>query len=150
MGKCCDYNYLTGKARGCLSGEGCNKRVISGKRRKSFGFSSKDKMPKEFKAATRPSPVTFHPKKDDKPWLDAYEKERLRKKLSQEKTKETLQGRQRAVLLAYKTEHNVSNKDIAEMIGVHSSTVQKWSCEYKNANWELLAKIGITKPEGLE
>lgn len=146
MGKCCDYNYITGKARGCPAGDGCTKRLIGSKKRY---------VPSLFAASAKAKPVPPEPKKKGRPRRELppdvkpYERERVLRHMAAEEFKERAQGRQRAAILAYKEEHNATYKDIATQIGVYKSTVQKWCCEYAPANWELLAKIGIQRPEGL-
>ena len=149
MGKCCDYNYITGKVRGCPSGEGCTKREFGAKRRYSMSITSA-KHAENAKKAAISSKKMGRPRKELPPGVKPYDRERVRRRMATEEFKAIARGRQRAAILAYKMEHNASYKDIAGMIGVHESTVQKWCNEYKPANWELLGKIGITKPEGLD
>jgi DNA-binding XRE family transcriptional regulator len=70
--------------------------------------------------------------------------------MASEAYKAKAQGRQRAAILEYKIKNTATYEDMAELIGVHKSTIEKWCNENRPANWELLAKIGIQKPEGLD
>lgn len=150
MGKCCDYNYITGKVRGCPAGEGCERRDIGAKRRYTLSFASKEKHRENSKKASITANGIGRPKGKETSELEEYDKERLRKKRAREANRAKLQGRQRAVIMEYKIANNASCRDIAERIGIHESTVQKWCNEYQPARWDLLEKIGIKKPEGLD
>jgi hypothetical protein len=146
MGKCCDYNYVTGKARRCPAGDGCTKRLIGSKKRY---------VPSLFAASEKAKPDPPEPKKKGRPRRELppdvkpYDRERVRRRMAREEHKKMANGRQRASIMAYKDANNATYKDIAAQLGVNESTIQKWCCEYVPANWELLAKIGIQRPEGL-
>ena len=147
MGKCCDYNYVTGKVRGCPAGDGCTKRLTGSKKRYA---------PSLFAASAKAKPDPSEPKKKGRPRRELppdvkpYDRERVRRRIASEEYKAKAQGRQRAAIVEYKIKNNATYEDIANLIGVHKSTVQKWCNEYKPANWALLETIGIHKPEGLD
>lgn len=148
VGKCCDYNYLTGKARGCPGGEGCVRRELG--TRKKYGLSiTTAKHAANSKKASIESKKIGRPRKSAEELDDTRARELERKRKAAEEYRAIAQGRQREAIMAYKAQHNASSRDIADLIGVNPSTVQKWCTEYVPAKWELLEKIGITKPEGL-
>lgn len=149
MGKCCDYNYVTGQVRGCPAGAGCVRRQLGTRRKFVFGIAS-PKHADNSKKATIVSKKIGRPRKSEEELEETHAKQLERKRQAAEEYRAKAQGRQRAVLMEYKVQNNASCRDIADRIGVNPSTVQKWCTEYKAANWELLAKIGIKKPEGLE
>ena len=63
------------------------------------------------------------------------------------KTKARWQGRQTAAIKGWKAVHGMTYEMMAEKIGVDSTTVMKWANEANNADWALLAKLGIERPE---
>lgn len=141
MGKCCDYNYITGMVRGCPAGNGCTQRLIGAKRKYAPLAYTSPKHVDSAKKAAIASKTIGRPK--------GYGLEpRIRRQKITENLRAEMQGRQREAILAYKMEHNASSQDIAELIGVHPSTVQKWCNEVRPARWDLLAKLGIQKPKG--
>jgi len=101
------------------------------------------------KKATIASKKMGRPRKELPLDVKPYDRERIRRRMASEAYKAKAQGRQRAAILEYKIKNNATYADISSLIGIHESTVQKWCNEYKPANWELLAKIGIQRPEGL-
>ena len=149
MGKCCDYNYLTGQVRGCPAGNGCTRRVFGTRRKFTLSLTSA-RHAENSKKAVIESKQVGRPRKTAAELSDAHAKELERKRQAAEAYRAKAQGRQREALMAYKVQHNASSKDIAKLIGANASTVQKWCTEYIPAKWDLLEKIGITKPEGLE
>lgn len=149
VGKCCDYNYLTGKARGCPGGEGCVRREFGTRRRFSLSITSA-KHADHSKKSSIESKKIGRPRKSAEELDDTRARELERKRKAAEKYRAIAQGRQREAIMAYKAQHNASSKDIATLIGVNPSTVQKWCTEYIPAKWDLLAKIGIKKPKGLD
>lgn len=148
MGKACDYNYITGRVRGCPAGAGCFRRELGTRRKSSLSITSAKHADHAKKAAIESKKIG-RPRKSEKELEETYARQLERKRQAAEKYRGKAQGRQRAALMEYKAQHNASCRDIAEKIGVNPSTVQKWCTEYVPAKWELLEKIGITKPEGL-
>ena len=149
MGKCCDYNFVTGKVRGCPAGEGCNRREYGPRRRYTFSFGTPQNAENARKSSIT-SGKSGRPRKPPEELDEKQAKQLERKRLAAEACRAKAQGRQREVLMAYKAKHNVSCADIAYKIGVNPSTVQKWCTEYMPARWDLLEKIGIQKPEGID
>ena len=149
MGKGCDYNYLTGKVRGCPAGNGCIRREYGTRRRFSLSITSA-KHAEHSKKATIESKKIGRPRKPAEELDDTRARDLERKRRAAEEFRAIAQGRQREAIVAYKVQHNASSRDIAELVGVNPSTVQKWCTEYIPAKWDLLAKIGIKKPDGLD
>lgn len=67
-----------------------------------------------------------------------------------ERNQEALGGKQREAIIAYKKSHGLSNRLLAKKLGVPESRIAKWVSEYYRADWDLLASIGIEKPEGVD
>lgn len=149
MGKACDFNYITGQVRGCPAGTGCVRRELGTRRKFVFGIAS-SKHADNAKKATIESKKIGRPRKSAEELDDTRARELERKRKAAEEYRAIAQGRQREAIMAYKAQHNASSRDIADLIGVNPSTVQKWCTEYVPARWDLLEKIGITKPEGLD
>lgn len=139
-GKNCNYTYITGHSRGCPAGKGCihhtNPKAVA----------SITENPKE------PKPL-YTEKKNKRPPArspeEAYEREKERRREASREFREKAHGRQKSVILAYKAQTGDSNYEISKKIGISESSIQKWITEYKPANWDKLAIIGVMKPEGL-
>ena len=138
-GKWCRYNDMTGHVRGCQAGLGCLRHTNP-----SAAGSVEEVLSGQ-----------SH-KKPSKPWRppagspeEAYEREKVRRKAAAQEYKAKANGRQRAVIIAYKEATGDSNYEISKKIGISEGRVQKWITEYAPANWDKLAIIGISKPEGL-
>ncbi len=143
-GRGCNYSEVNGHIRGCPSGNGCTRRQYGKKKRRpsafSFGSSSSTETQR-----TAPSP-----KKPPETKEEYNARRRLEKQQSVERIRSRLNGRQKAVIKAYKDETGYTNRKISELLGVSESTVQKWASEFQSANWDLLKTLGITKPEGID
>lgn len=136
FGKCCNYSIITGHSRGCHAGAECTR--YDGPPRtppKQKAHLSPEEQKKERRTAMTPE--------------EAYEREKAKKRERAKRYRAKAQGRQRSAIAAYKAETGYSNNKIALLLGIPESRVQKWSYEYGPADWDLLAKIGIIKPEGL-
>ena len=138
-GRNCNYNYITGKLRGCPAGNGCIQHT-GGKHAPPASKKSAEVNPKEAKPKQKKPVMTPE---------EAYERDKARKRENARLLREKSQGRQRAAIMAYKEATGDSNYEISKKIGVSESVVQKWTIEYSPANWEKLAILGIEKPEGL-
>lgn len=149
MGKACDFNYITGKVRGCPAGNGCVRRELGTRRKFVFGVVS-PKHADNSKKATIESKKIGRPRKPPEELEETHAKRLERRRNAAEAYRAIAKGRQRDAIMAYKVANNASCKDIADRIGVNPSTVQKWCTEYVPARWDLLEKIGITKPEGVD
>lgn len=147
-GSWCSYSDVVGHTRGCPSGEGCTQKLV-GKRlyNPNIFLNDKNLNYEEYEKRIR---SLEERKKKEKP---VVEKERLsnaeRKRRDAKKNRELAQGRQRAVLLEYKKENNLTTRMLADILGLSETTVDKWLTEYSKANWKLLSTIGVQKPEGL-
>ena len=142
-GRCCNYYSATGKLRGCPAGNGCFHHTQGKEKRLSAMSALSDLLSKK---QEKPK------KKPKKPQLtpeEMYEREKQRKWEAAIRFQEYAQGRQKAAIQAYKDATGDSNYKIAQKIGVGESTVAKWLNEYVAANWDKLAILGISKPEGL-
>lgn len=148
-GKCCDFNYLTMQSRGCPAGDGCVRREYGMRRKFNLSITGA-KHAENSKRSSIESKKIGRPRKDIEELDDAHARELRRKRKAAEEYRAIAQGRQREAIMAYKAQHNASSRDIATLIGVNPSTVQKWCTEYVPAKWDLLAKIGIQKPEGID
>lgn len=129
-GMVCNYLLVTGNRRGCDAGQNCE-RYITGKRLSTIDNSI-------FRGAPPPPPK---PKKK----VDYYEQ----KKKYRERTQAIYQGRQHDAIKEYCGRTGWSYTQIAKALGVSQTTVAYWAKEYCPANWTLLAKLGIQKPEGV-
>ena len=140
FGKICNYSSIVGHMRGCHAGAECTK--YSGPPRQK---------PDPIKEATpkAPPPPTPHRPKGMSP-EEAYARDQAARKRRIQRNRERLQGRQKAAIVAYKEETGMTNAMIAYAIGVKESRVQRWCNEYIEADWELLSKVGIEKPEGID
>ena len=85
--------------------------------------------------------------KPPKPTEDQASKWRSGKAKTAAKTKARWQGRQTAAIKGWKAAHGMTYEDMAELLNVDSTTVMKWANEANNADWALLAKLGIKQPE---
>lgn len=139
-GRNCNYNYLTGKLRGCPAGFGCIHHTNPSYSPKTESKTATISQKETHKKRGRPSTMTQE---------EAYEREKERRRKAAREFREKSQGRQRAVLLAYKEATGENNYEIAEKIGISESRFRKWLTEYAPANWDKLAIIGVEKPEGL-
>ena len=148
FGKWCRFNDVTGSIRGCPAGQGCT-RYAAGPKKHSPNYAAfehpipekKQKDVEKPQKQKRPPPMTPE---------EAYERTKARKRQLAKEFHAKAQGRQRAVLLAYKQEHGYSNYDLSIKLGVCESTINRWVTEYVPADWEKLATIGIEKPKELE
>ena len=139
-GKCCNYSIIEGHSRGCRAGTECIR--YSGPPRQKAA-PPKTEPRKEAASVSKPHrPHGLTPE-------EAYERDKIRKQERIKKNRERLHGIQKAALTAFKEETGYTNRKIAEMLGVKESRIQFWCNEYAEADWELLGKIGITKPEGI-
>lgn len=143
-GLCCSYSDITGHIRGCKAGEGCTRRVL-GKMAKSV---------KEMTYSEREAQASAESRKNQRPTstppdYDRAEHERQRVQKRTKSFREKVQGRQRAAIVEYKKAHGLSNRALATELGITETRVAKWVAEYSRADWELLATIGIQRPEGL-
>ena len=148
-GKCCNYFEVKHERRGCPAGNGCKRRAMRPGKRPSTQLA-----PIEKPAAARSTPKTVaeESKGQRRTALtpeEAYERDKARVKQKAIEYREKAQGRQRAALADYKQRTGDSNYQISLKIGISESTVRKWCIEYKPANWEKLAILGIKRPEGL-
>lgn len=145
-GKWCRYNDVTGHMRGCPAGEGCI-RYSNGPAKHIPNAS-----PFASAYAKKQTVADSKPKKEKKPAQtpeERYEKSKIRKRELAQEYRAKAKGKQRAAILAYKEEHGYSNRDMSFKLGVCESTINKWVTEYVPADWDVLAKVGIQKPEGL-
>lgn len=146
-GLCCGYSDAVKHVRGCKAGTGCTqKKPLDGKKpRRSISFGNpnpnKTLTPKPKAAPKTPRKITEEKSKAE------YERERQQK--AAEQYRNIAKGRQRAVILEYKNLHKLSNRALSEKLGVSESRAAKWVSEYIAADWDLLATIGIQRPEGL-
>lgn len=85
--------------------------------------------------------------KAPKPSSEQTEKWRSGKARTAAKTKAKWQGRQSAAIKSWKAAHGMTYAEMAERLDVDSTTVMKWANEANNADWALLARLGIEKPE---
>lgn len=136
----CSYSDVTGHSRGCSSGTGCTVRE-AGKKANAPSYFAFHHEPTKTKNSTQ--------KRTKREYTDEEfaERESKRKKASAARNRELLQGRQRQAILDYKVAHDLTAKQMATLVGVSATTLNKWLTEYSKANWELLAKFGINKPE---
>lgn len=155
-GLCCSYSDITGHIRGCKAGTGCTKRKL-GSRAKSVhemtyserGSLASAKARSAQKTGDSPKSMDKNTEADrNKP--DRTEYERLRQRKKAERFREILNGRQRAAIVAYKEANGLSNRGLAAKLGVTESRVAKWVAEYVHADWDVLATVGIKKPEDIE
>lgn len=155
-GRCCNFYAATGQLRGCPAGEGCIRHT--GKKQIAEPPPLPEPIPMPVPEPTpepEPAPAAPPPPKKreyirGRTLEEAYERDKERKRERAAAFKAKAQGRQRAVLLAYKEETGYSNGYIATKIGVSEGQFRKWLREYGPADWEKLAVIGVEKPEGLE
>ena len=124
----CQYLLVTGNRRGCEAGEGCE-RYIKGVRLSTIDNSI-------FRGAPPPPPKPKKPR----------DREEERRKYM-EKTQAMCQGRQQAAILEFCKETGWNYTQIAKALGVSQTAVSYWAKERSPANWTLLAKLGIKKPE---
>lgn len=138
-GKCCTYSIVTGHSRGCPAGFACDK--YSGPPRQKL-------VPKEEKKPNSAQPKSKRP--PGRSHEEAYEREKARKRKRYLENRARLNGRQKDAITAFKEETGFTNRKIADLLGIKESRIQFWCNEYAEADWELLSKVGIKKPEGLE
>ena len=142
-GRNCNYNFITGRLRGCPAGKGCKRHTNP-----VYAYNN-DKAPAVKKTAPPPKPSP----KRKRPVMtpeEAYEREKYLKREAAKRFREKAQGKQRAAIMEYKEKTGESNVTIAAKVGISESQFQKWVLEYVPANWDKLAIVGIKKPEGLE
>lgn len=135
----CAFCDATGHMRGCSAGTGCTRRA-HGERAYSpnhFSFERQNERKPERKAKLELSDA------------ELSIKESLRKKEAAARNRAMLQGRQREAILNYRNSHGLDTRTLAEMVGVKTSTLEKWISEYNKADWDKLAAIGLPKPEGM-
>lgn len=147
-GKWCRYNDITGHVRGCPAGEGCvqyscgpakhipNASPFASAYAKRKTTADKDKPNGEKTSRMTPE--------------ERYERSKAKKRDAAKEYRAKAQGRQRAVLVAYKEKYGLSNRQMSDKVGVCESTINRWVTEYVPADWEKLATIGIEKPKELE
>lgn len=165
----CNYILVTGQRRGCEAGQNCE-RYIKGARcstidnsiyrgappppkqrernRQEYQREYYLKHREEKKQASRAQYAKKteerrkpgRPRGDNLTWSE-------RKRVTAEKTREIMQGRQTAVIEAWLAETGISIPKLAALIGVTESTVRKWKQEYNMADWAKLAQVGIRRPE---
>lgn len=142
-GKWCRYNDVTGHVRGCPAGKDCI-RYLKGPAKHTPNASpfasayAKKQAADAIKENKAPQTPEERAKRD---------KERKRNAAIAYRAKAN--GRQRAVIIAYKEAHGLSNSSLGDKIGVCESTINKWVTEYVPSDWNKLAILGIKKPEGL-
>lgn len=146
-GKWCRYNDVTGHVRGCPAGEGCvqysrgpAKHIPNASPFASAYAKRKTTADKDKPSGEKTSRMTPE---------EAYERSKARKREAAKEFRAKTNGRQRAVILAYKQEHGYSNYDLSIKLGVCESTVNRWVTEYVPADWDKLAILGIEKPKEL-
>ena len=83
----------------------------------------------------------------EKPKTECPEDWRTRKVMTRVKTKARWQGKQTEAIKSWKEAHGMTYGEMAEKIGVDSTTVMKWANEDNQANWEKLKLLGIEKPD---
>ena len=153
----CNYILVTGQRRGCDAGQNCE-RYIKGARCSTIDnsiYRGAPPPPKQREKKKQASRVQYakktegqerrkpgRPRGDNLTWSE-------RKKVTAEKTREIMQGRQTAVIEAWLAETGISVPKLAALVGVSESTVRKWKQEYNMADWAKLAQVGIRRPEGL-
>lgn len=120
---CCLYCYITGHSRRCPAGAGCNKRAVE--RRIPTGI------------------VEAFPNDVQK------RKETGNKRELADRNRATLQGRQKAAITEFRIAQGWTVKEMAMRMGIKESTFKKWITEYSKANWDVLATVGLSKPDGL-
>lgn len=136
---CCMYSDVTGHTRRCAAGDGCDKRVL-GKRKYA---------PNYFSIPSAPSNPPMKKTVDNLDEHEFYAKECNRKREMAEKNRALLQGRQKAAITEFRESHGWTVKEMAKRLGVRDATLSKWITEYNKANWEVLGKVGLSKPDAL-
>ena len=138
-GSCCCFFEMTKIRRGCPSGKGCTRKVRGDKPRSLSQLNlHKPKAPEKEK---KPIVKLSHEE------IQRRQTERKRKAAAEYRAK--AQGRQKAAIEEYKKEHKLTFAQFAGLLGISDGTLQHWVYENYPANWELLGKLGIEKPEGL-
>lgn len=66
-----------------------------------------------------------------------------------EKSMPPRQEEQRKVIKGFCKEHGITYRQLGAICGISLSTAKKWANGVHHANWDLLAKAGIEKPEGV-
>ena len=137
-GKYCAYCDVTSRSRGCPAGDGCDKKIIGNRRYSTKVYTAKTvKKPKEtHKVVTTDE-------------LALYEKESNRKREMAARNRALLQGRQKAAITEFRESKGWTVTEMAKQLGTKESTFRKWITEYTKANWDVLAKVGLSKPDGL-
>lgn len=143
VNRCCDFLLITGSRRGCPAGQGCTRR-LAGKKLKTI-----DQLLFRGRPAVPARPGKGRPQSPAPSLEEMQERNREYKKRYWEKNRAMLNGRQRAALLAFKREQQLTNKSFAELAGVCTATVDRWMMELQPAPWDRLAKLGLPKPAGL-
>lgn len=120
---CCLYCYITGHSRRCPAGAGCNKRATG---------------------SHIPTNKLGIIQKDVKSQKEIHNKRELA-----ERNRAILQGRQKAAITEFRIAQGWTVKEMAMRMGIKESTFKKWITEYSKANWDVLATVGLSKPDGL-
>lgn len=66
-----------------------------------------------------------------------------------EKSRPPRQEEQSKVIKEFCKEHGITYRQLGAICGISLSTAKKWANGVHHANWDLLAKAGIEKPEGI-
>lgn len=140
FGSICNYSTIVGHSRGCPAGEECI-RYSGPPRHKPDRRSNESAQASPSLKPKRPPAMSPE---------EAYKRDQAARRRRIQRNRDRLQGRQKAAILACKQETGMTNAMIAYAIGVKESKVQRWCSEYIEADWDLLAKVGIKKPEGLD
>lgn len=138
-GLCCSFCDVTGHSRGCPSGQGCTCKKTGNREHSPNYFTYQRSSPEKKEEKAKPAFNEY----------DEYERERARKKRSAARTRAELQGRQKAVILAFRDSIGVTSVQLAAMVGVKPSTLSHWLSEDTRADWGKLAALGIQKPDGV-
>ena len=147
FGKWCRFNDVTGSIRGCAAGQGCTRYATGPKKHSpnyaAFAHPIPEKKQKDAEIPQKPMrPPPMTPE-------ERYERSKAKKRDAAKEYRAKAQGRQRAVLVAYKEKYGLSNRQMSDKVGVCESTINRWVTEYVPADWDKLATVGIQKPEGL-
>lgn len=139
-GYCCEYLAITGSVRGYPSGQGCT-RYIAGGRMPSIAA-----IETVGKAAIR---LAQRPTRERQDWEDYLAKEKAQRERAAKNCAEKCRGRQQRALRKYLDKRGITMKALSQEIGVSPGTVHRWMREICLADWEKLAKVGCSRPEGL-
>lgn len=128
----CEYMTMTGWRRGCPAGNGCTKR--------------------ERPEGWKPQRILH----TDEQWFRMPALKKAEQKARHEETRKRKTEAQRperkqrqSIIREWRKAEGLTQRQVAERIGMSEAIVCKWECGEREANWALLRAAGMPVPEKL-